>query len=331
MNTSDLNKLRDVVDSTKITTYMSCPRKYLYRHVLHWEVDQSSIHLSFGQAWHLAMEHMLLGINRGESYIDSVHEAKRMFRDHLSQEYPNNSHPIKNIENGENALDVYSRLFEADLDRYEVLFTEVPGVVNIPSHTKDYNYFYKIDAIVRDREDGLIYVIDHKTAQQDSEAFRAQWRLSPQVCAYTHMLYSMYDWDEIGGVVINAAFIRKASLDFDRIPTDIGPNHMNRWLTMIYRWVALLDEDYESISTISGSCGVLSSFVPNWTNCTKYGLCPYYDLCISWNNPLQEEKPVGYKYQPWDPREHSAVKEEKKDANTEQETGGDTEALPGDK
>lgn len=299
-------ELKKVVDSTKLTTYMTCPRKFLYRHVLHWELDQPSVHLVFGQAWHLALEYMLLGLREGKAYPETVVEAKRLFHDHLVENYQD-EHPIKNSDKGCNALDVYSRLFEGDLQRYEVLYTEVPGLVNIPG----FEYYYKIDAILRDKEDGLIYVVDHKTAQTDSESWRAQWRLSPQVCAYMHTLYSLYDPGEVGGLIINVAFLRKASLDFDRIRLDIGSQHMQRWMAMVTSWSNHLQDDYQLLSTEVAmqqdrpDDRSLKAFPGNWTNCTKYGLCPYYDLCISWHDPTKQERPPGFRYEPWDPRQHS--------------------------
>ena len=46
------------VDSTKINTFLDCPRQYFFTYVLGWRSDRPNNHLVFGQAWHEAMEHL---------------------------------------------------------------------------------------------------------------------------------------------------------------------------------------------------------------------------------------------------------------------------------
>lgn len=50
---------------------------------------------------------------------------------------------------------------------------------------------------------------------------------------------------------------------------------------------------------------VMMAFPMNTESCTKYGRCPYFDLCTSWANPLHrcDAPPVGFKQEYWDPRE----------------------------
>src|SRR5574337_1338954 len=66
----------NINDSTKLKTYMTCRRKYFYRYVLGWSLEEPNIHLVFGEAWHLAMAHLL---TNGYS-PQSVAEAYELFR-----------------------------------------------------------------------------------------------------------------------------------------------------------------------------------------------------------------------------------------------------------
>ena len=71
----------DILDSSKIQSYMRCPRKYFFNHILGWSLEEEeqgaleisssgllaapkseirkSEHLVFGTAWHHSMEHLL--------------------------------------------------------------------------------------------------------------------------------------------------------------------------------------------------------------------------------------------------------------------------------
>jgi CRISPR/Cas system-associated exonuclease Cas4 (RecB family) len=48
-----------VLDATKLQTYMRCPRKFFFNYVLGWKSEIPSNHLVFGSAWHMAMEVLL--------------------------------------------------------------------------------------------------------------------------------------------------------------------------------------------------------------------------------------------------------------------------------
>ena len=43
-----------VNDSTKISCFLGCPRKYFYEYILDWRPDCPHHYLDFGEAWHRA-------------------------------------------------------------------------------------------------------------------------------------------------------------------------------------------------------------------------------------------------------------------------------------
>lgn len=43
-------------DNSRISSFKSCPRMYLFEHVYHWRPEEKSVALTFGTAWHAAQD-----------------------------------------------------------------------------------------------------------------------------------------------------------------------------------------------------------------------------------------------------------------------------------
>ena len=74
----------DVLDSTKIKAYLECPRKFFYEYVVGWRSIEPNIHLEFGKAWHLAMEHLLVKGYEDEELV----QAYTLFHNHYRKYFP---------------------------------------------------------------------------------------------------------------------------------------------------------------------------------------------------------------------------------------------------
>jgi len=74
----------DIIDSSKLSTFMECPRKYFYEYVLGWRPSMPNVHLTFGTAWHAAVERLLI-----EGYSqEHVEEAKFIFLQYYRRDLP---------------------------------------------------------------------------------------------------------------------------------------------------------------------------------------------------------------------------------------------------
>jgi len=69
-----------IIDSSKIQAHLRCRRYYYFRYVRHWKPELPSIHLEFGQAWHLAKEALLNG--------KPLDECFELFLGHYRDYYP---------------------------------------------------------------------------------------------------------------------------------------------------------------------------------------------------------------------------------------------------
>lgn len=285
-------------DATKTGEFKECPRKYLYRYVLGWTSETPNLHLEFGAAYHLALEHLL---THGYEPA-SIRDAYNKFFDHYSQFFSEEREAENAPKNAANALLSLAEYCEnyRNIDKFEVLHTEVVGTVPIAD---DRRLHFRIDAIVKDSTG--IWLLEHKTGSKDSATWRSQWLLSSQVSIYTHVLFCMYG-DEVWGAKVNGIILRKKGNVFIRVPVRKTKESMQTWLWTINHTMSMIKWEFERLLESKSSDPVLTAFPINDKACTNWGTtCIYHAYCIAWQNPLTrcEQVPPGLKVAYWNPEE----------------------------
>jgi len=286
-----------IIDSTKLSCYQDCERKYFYRHILHWAPESPNIHLEFGVAWHLAKEHLLLS----DYSAEALEKAYSLFLEHYRQHFAPDTDRQYSPKDPEHALAALTSYAEArrKSKSYKVHLTEVAGQVGV---THDYSLVFKIDAVIEDRV-GL-WVLDHKTASRLASAWVDSWQLNLQMGTYVHALRSYNPKDTVIGAIVEATIFRQKDHEHISIPVRKSEDAMNSWYWTVSQRLALLDWNYEALAEAKDSDAVLTAFPQNFGSCTNYNQrCPYFDFCCAWANPLQhcEKPPIGYTSQEWNP------------------------------
>jgi len=304
----------NIHDSSKLSAAGICWRKYFYEYILGWRFDTPNLHLEFGTAWHLAMEHLLANIDQGftnklisEAY-DRFLSHYRLFFDELDDE----SNAPKNPAGVLTALVEYTQRYSNDPSQMKVLFTEVSGAVPID---ETHSLHFKLDAVIETELRG-IFCLEHKTTGQDNASLRHGHHLGFQVGTYSHVLYSIYPASEVFGVIINAMIFRKGKKtkagivrgnEAVRIPICMSMDQLQIWDWHIRQRLRMLDWNFEQLSQCSPSEDLLCAFPMNEQSCCKYGVCPFHAFCTSpaWANPLQQcqQPPPGFRIEHWNPKE----------------------------
>ena len=315
------NELFSVNDSSKVQSYMNCPRRYFFEHVIGWRTDEPSIHLEFGTAVHLAMEILHTKGYEAESLSDAFEVFFDHYRKYFGEELDDANAP-KNPANFMRALPLYAKKYR-DIDAEdEVLHVEVAGSVAVGPNRLLY---FKSDTIIKTKR-GII-AREHKTGTRFHPLWAAQWRKKMQAAAYNHVLYCLFlgkdgvTEDDIAGVEINGIFLRneprlkrdgqpyanQQDTEFHRVPVRKNLPQMEAWVSEVNHWFDLIERDFSKLADAKEEDQVLDAFHGNTESCTKYGVCPFIDQCCSWPNPLQRmhELPAGFKSELWDPRDHS--------------------------
>jgi hypothetical protein len=73
---------------------------------------------------------------------------------------------------------------------------------------------------------------------------------------------------------------------------------MGVWYYNTMRWFDLIIDDFNMLAQVDEDKPIMQSFPMKTESCAyQYGsLCPYYNLCTTWNNPLKRcsQPPIGF-------------------------------------
>jgi len=290
-----------ILDSTKLNSYMECPRSYFYEYILGWRAEAPNLHLEFGKAWHLAMEHLILNGYESQSVID----AYTKMTEHYRQFFPEVMDEVNSPKNPGNALKAllgYCVTYKDD--QFKPLYTEIAGTVPIDEANI---LHFRMDSIL-EYPDGMIRSMEHKTGSTLSRQWTDQWSLSIQTFIYNHVLHCLYPAEKVWGVDINGVFFQKKEIKYQRVPARRSLEMMQASYWNVLHMMKMVKWDMDNLVLASDNDKVMMCFPMNPTNCTKYFGCKYHDFCMSWPNPLQrcEEVPYGMKIEYWDPSAEEA-------------------------
>jgi hypothetical protein len=306
-----------IKDSSKLDDFLRCRRYYFYRHILGWEVDMPAHDLLFGESWHRGREHQLL-----HGY-DDFQGAYNSFISHYRTAFTEETDELYKPKNPSGALAAYMKFADerrADLIENEVVeldgmkMTEISGTVPVDEKRV---LHYRMDSIMRRKEDGKIFSWDHKSTQEKYIIGR-QWAdsffLGVQNGTYTHCLYCMFPIEQVLGVEFcgtGFTYLSRGSANrsagyhstLRRVSAFKTPDQMNVWLWNTLDTMDEVEHETERLFKCQDGDAVLMAFPMNPKSCTDYRGCPYHDFCSAWSNPLQHcsEPPLGFKASFWNP------------------------------
>lgn len=293
----------DILDATKLQTYLRCPRKFFYEYVMGWRPEQPSTHLIFGQGWHAALEYLY----RAKDFSNKgVGEAFNRFLEcYRTRVYEGGDLGGKTPENVLKLLIKYTQEYADDLYKYNVLGVEIFDRVEIVP-----NIFMsvKLDALLQNKETGRIVILEHKTGSYHSRLWDMQWPLSLQIGGYINavMRNCVVSASSVSCLVDGAFFAKTATSLKRNLVTLTSPEYLN-WHITTTNAIYKIRADYETLKEADISQEILYPFPLNPTSCTDYGGCPYHDLCVCVGNPLHlyhdlnRTPPTGFIEEWWNP------------------------------
>ncbi len=303
-NQLTLHPTWNVLDNTKVTEFMRCPRRFFFRYVLGWQPEEKRNDLYFGECVHKAMAVLLsrMPYQNIDDRVEVVRLAYNTFEQAYRERYPLDTdelHEPKTPRSVMMMLSEYVGLYVND--NFVVKHIEVAGTASV-GHK--FPIRWRLDGIVED--DRGIYGIEHKTASRLTQGWIDKFTQSNQVDTYTHVLNCFYPNDRIFGVVINGLIFNKTQRQFQRVPIRKTPLDMESWLWHINFWFDRIEEEYEALADVSEDEPVMTAFPKQTEACSDFFGCPYLSICSSWHNPLREVAqgpPIGFDVRFWDPRD----------------------------
>jgi len=300
-----------IVDNTKLSAHMACPRKDFYEYVLGWRPIQDDHNLIYGQAFHMALEHLYDKQNKRDDTKLSMRDAEEAwlvfmeyYRRFYSEESDLDKAP-KDPSNTERVLREYVELYSR-IDRYKVVYSEISGAV--PINTSGRLIYFRLDTVLYEPMSGTYMVLEHKTSKWSPTLWEASLSLSLQGGIGTHVLSCLYPADKVKGLTYNGIFLLKKGNEFRRMPYRRSVDGMQDWLTTINYYADKRERELDIyVNTDKEDAPCMHAFPKNPTSCVAYNKpCPYMDFCKAWANPLRhimEAPPSGFQKKFWDPRE----------------------------
>ena len=301
------NPSHSILDSTKIQCYMECPRLFFYEYVLGWRSNRPNNHLVFGQALHLALEHVIInGYNS-----KSIDEAYQIFEACYRESFPENTDQFylpKTPSRFFQMLILYCHHYQDDLSKYSVYKTEIGGTIPLGD---SHQMAFKMDTVMYEESSGLYCSLEHKSKQGNyiDKSYEIDFKMGIQVGTYTHVLNSLFPPENVSGVIINCLCFKKTKQPefiIKRFPINMSNQMMYIWLETVKTYIDSIYEDYNKLSITNESTDLMKCFKLNGKSCSNWGrVCQYNDLCTSWANPLRHlhQMPISMDVNFWNPLE----------------------------
>lgn len=278
---------RVVLDNTEFTYWNSCFSAGLWNGAIRKVSANGATPLIFGEAAHVFMDKRLGGMSyqdalglallkATEKKLDSFMDARRnkanlelMLSSYESHTAVVPSEKIRPYEH--EGRPMLEQKFSIPLGSFVlkagILFPQDEEIQVIWSGT--------IDVIGSTGSQAGLWVIDHKTTSVMGPKFADGYIRSSQMLGYTKatQLITEHTGLKVQGVLINALASRSNGYEFKHFHLPMASWKLTEWHSeTIYAVQQLVINMAQFIAT--------KESVPNREHCvTKYGRCPYFDLC----------------------------------------------------
>ncbi len=312
------------IDYSSLSTYMECPRKFLFKYIFHFR-GKKSIHLVFGSCWHYGKEVVYRYIQAGEKLTprSATQIAVKAFNDLWTIEgaktFPNED--IIFPKSPGHAANVYHEYFTRYLEedqKHQVLAVESSFALDLSQHTPGLpNYIGRLDLVQLVKNRNSLLITDHKTTKAINQSTLPGFEMSLQTAGY--MIAGFMYYERIPEMMYNIAMFQKTAIKFQRYIINKRKLELEHYFEDICYNVQNILLDLITLKQDKETClkrnDIIKSFRRNpGYACTSYFTsCTYKHLCSMRNNPLlwQNNPPKGFIINEWNPDEHEANMKQK--------------------
>lgn len=286
-------------DSTSLSSFVTCPRKYYYSILQGWTSELRSVHLIFGGHYATALEHYhkhrAAGVEHNDALEMVVREALVATWDHenVPAETPGAAffiNPDKTMRwvmpgtgkpqdwlHSSKTRDTLIRSIVWYLEEFQndpmktVILSDGKAAVEYSFSidlTDEYVYCGHIDRLVTYGDNNDIYVQDQKTTgSQITPRFFEGYSPDYQMTGYTwagQIIFNM----PVKGVVIDAAYIAVGFTAFGRQAIGRSDRQLEEFREEVLHYISLAKQAHES-----------GYYPMNRTACGNYGGCEFRRIC----------------------------------------------------
>lgn len=312
------------VDSTILSTFRSCPQKFLRTYLEHWKPIEQSVHLVAGGAFASGIE-----AARHAFYVEglSAEDAEGAGLLALIKHYGDFECPAdspKSLERMCGALEFYFSQYPLGADGAEPItlasgrrgiefsFAE-PLPVRHPVTGSPILYTGRSDMVAR--RAGGVYVYDEKTTSSLGASWGRQWEMRSQFTGYIWALNKQ--GIKADGAIVRGVSILKTKYDTLEVPTYRTSYEVERWEQQTVRDIERMIECWRSGYwdwNLDGAC-------------TDYGGCALTRVCKA--SEPEGFLPVYFQQRVWDPLLRKEVSVAEYEASWGHVRGPNEEPAPG--
>lgn len=268
------------LDSTMVSTFRSCPRKFEYQYIEHLRPTGVSIHLTAGGAYAAGLD---AARKRQAQFPESPLPHEDVYRAAFTAFLKEWDGPLdvpdnpKNIHNMLHALELYLQQFHPFYDEVQPLrFSDgsissefsfaIPLDIKHPSGDP-FVYVGRFDMLGRHVPSDRLVVLDDKTTGSLSSYWMSQWDMRGQFLGYCWACQKLgYN---VTDVIVRGTGIMKTDIRFLPVPVQYSMHKLQRWEQELYYTLEQMIF-YEQ----------RNHFPYNFADaCTSYGGCPMKQLC----------------------------------------------------
>lgn len=263
--------LQKAWDSTSMSLFKTCPRKYFYKMIQEWRSKTEAIPLAFGILYHSSLEAYDISRCNGESHETAqalaVKTALTLNPTFQGDDYRNPFTLVRSIV-------WYTEQFRDDPISTIILANNKPAV--------ELSFRFNLSAIAPDGEpyilcghldklcilNGKTWVLDRKTTKNSlSPSYFSNFLPDQQMSQYQFGANIIQN-QPVSGVIIDAAQVGVSFTRFQREIIQRTPAQLDEW----HRDLLLFLEQAES-------CAAAHYWPMNDNSCSKFGGCEFRPVC----------------------------------------------------
>lgn len=254
------------LSGSTIDLFQQCKRKYYNSKVRGLKKPGKSIALVFGEMIHDALEHYQKELSE-EQVIDR-------FMDTYGPEYQGEDER-RSVDAGIKLLREYFKNFPKEHEPYEYICLEEEFQIDVGAVLP---FRGRIDAVVKDKQTGNIYVVEYKTTSMLPANYFDRYELSSAIDGY--ILYARQKYGRCDGVLVVGLMCSKTKPRVERQIIVRTEEQIKEWLADIRKIAVELKSDLM----------FLHDEMDSWTRsrgrCYDYMVpCEFFELCMYCENP----------------------------------------------
>lgn len=271
-----------ILDYTTISDFLTCRKRWYWRHRRNFTPIQKSLALLFGAALHIGFKVFYTEGNPIEAFKEAYQPT----------DIPDKEK--RTVEHGVIILEKYMEQYSTN--PFEVIECNGSHLIQL---SDDVTYAVRMDAVIKwqgwmqlgNEKRKPIYVMEHKTTSSLGYYFFENFILNHQVDGYTMGCKDKYG--ECEGVLIDA--ISTAKSPKERFLRDIATRTIEQQKNFEKEVVDIARNITYAIEE--------DSFPMNKSMCNYYGACPFKQLCLHGEGAMEM-----YEISVWDAKEGKEIK-----------------------